>query len=163
MTYLMLWCLFGIVSAVAANSRGRSGCGWFMAGVLLGPFGLILVLVLPKLNVAAVDAAGGPVESKKCPFCAESVRAEAIRCRYCGSDLSSAVSAPTGVSPLDKYIQDLRSANPKAREAAVSALGKMGGDARDSIQALEPLTRDPISSIRDRARWAIEEIRRSSQ
>ncbi|MCX5817807.1 MAG: zinc ribbon domain-containing protein [Proteobacteria bacterium] len=89
MEILFIWFLFGIVAAVIANSRGRGGCGWFIIGTLLGPFALI-VAFLPSATQKAMDKAaerGEYGKFKKCPFCAEIVKIEAVKCKHCGSEL----------------------------------------------------------------------------
>ena len=101
---IIMWFLFGIVTAIIASNKGQNGCGWLILGFLFGPFGLILALAASKNEVVVEKQAVSSGTMKKCPFCAELVRAEAVVCRYCQRDLLSLESSQGACPNCQKAI-----------------------------------------------------------
>jgi hypothetical protein len=98
-TFIVLWLFCGIISAIIANSRGRSGCAWFLLGILLGPFGFAVAL-LPSVKTSDW--------TKKCPKCAENVKLEAQICRYCGYEFRpSSEDINDSLNKLQKSIKNI--------------------------------------------------------
>jgi predicted RNA-binding Zn-ribbon protein involved in translation (DUF1610 family) len=95
---ILAWLVFGIVSAFVARKKGRSGCGWFFLGVLLGPFGLLLAFSVSSRKAPAV----APAEArpmKKCPSCGEQlIPQEAARCVNCEERASRPRTTSPGLS-----------------------------------------------------------------
>lgn len=98
MAYFIVWLLLSALVAAYAHSKGHSA-GWFLIlSLLLSPLIGLLVAVLSSTNQAGIDARqlrDGSMQ--KCPACAELVKRDATKCRYCGSALTPAppATAPT--------------------------------------------------------------------
>lgn len=79
---------------------------------------------------------------KKCPYCAEQIQDEAIKCRYCGSMLTGATAPPTSVVNAGAWLQDVRvllSQGQKIEAIKLVRQQTRSGlkDAKDFVEALE--------------------------
>jgi hypothetical protein len=66
--------LAATLCAVIARAKERGAATWFLVGVLLGPIGVIVALLVPSARV-------------ECPHCRERIRPAASVCPHCRSQL----------------------------------------------------------------------------
>jgi len=80
MIYLIIWIVLCILIGSLASSKGRSFFGYFLLSVILSPLIGLLILLVSGEAQQKVPPGG----QKKCPACAEAIKAEAIVCKHCG-------------------------------------------------------------------------------
>jgi hypothetical protein len=82
----IVWLALSIVAGIIAAKKGRSGFGFFVLSLLLSPLIGIPAALVTKTSEQGLIARG---EMKKCPYCAELIKAEANICRFCQREQTS--------------------------------------------------------------------------
>lgn len=110
---LITCCAFGYVTGHMAEKQGRSFSTWFIGGFLCFIIAFFYLL-LSKPSDEAMIASG---KYRKCPQCAEVIKADAKVCRYCGNKLpviETNESSEQSWSIQSKTVKKSNAGNPEA-------------------------------------------------
>jgi len=73
MEFVFIWLLMGLIAAAISSNKGKGSVHGFIYGMLLGPIGILWVII-----------STGKI--KKCPFCKEFIKRDAVVCPMCQRD-----------------------------------------------------------------------------
>jgi hypothetical protein len=122
MEYILIAVLIGLIPAYIAWNKGRSFVAWWVYGTLLWIVALPHALVI-KPDREFIEKQQMSEGMKKCPSCAEMVKAEAIVCRYCGRALV-----------IDEPERPLETPPPVLSNHPIVILGSMGYASTNQIK-----------------------------
>lgn len=91
---IVIYIAASALTGIIASNKGRSGVSIFLLSLVFSPLiGLLTALVI-STNTREMDLKKiKSREFRRCPFCAELVRPEAIICRYCSNQLEQESSS----------------------------------------------------------------------
>ncbi len=90
MLIILFAVILGLIPARIAQVKGRDFISWWIYGSLLFLVALIHSLVL-KADSRILEAEQLRDGGRRCPHCAEIIKAEARVCRFCGRDLPQVI------------------------------------------------------------------------
>jgi hypothetical protein len=100
--FLIIVALLGLIPAFIAERKGRNFILWWFYGSAFFLIALVHALIM-KSSVQALESRQTARGLRKCPFCAEMIKPDAIVCRYCGRDLPAPAPPAESASALPQW------------------------------------------------------------
>lgn len=90
MELFLFWMTGCIAIWIWANKKGRAGFAWFLLALFLSPVLVAIVLaIVDSKTPEAQEKAMMHITHTRCPMCKESIRKDAMKCKHCGSMLTT--------------------------------------------------------------------------
>jgi len=106
MEYLFLWILLCALVVYFAQNKGLNGVFMFFISFCLSPIVGFLIVLFSDDNSSEIAIRAGT--KKKCPYCAELINEEAIKCRYCGEAQTGINTVKSNEKDLDELITKIK-------------------------------------------------------
>ncbi|WP_114325986.1 zinc ribbon domain-containing protein [Candidatus Colwellia aromaticivorans] len=102
--YIVLWVVVSLIVASVASSKGHSWSDYFFLSLIISPIITLLIVIASSPNQDKLESlAIASGKERKCPSCAEIVKAEAKICKHCKSELPKFIPPTNSTTVSDDW------------------------------------------------------------